>query len=168
MTKEIIRFASILLLSLAGCFLMVRYKSQKLAYIDMTKVYNDYKLTKDLDRKLKDTNQARKNILDSLAIGLKMTESSIRADQKNQELLIAYQKRREEYVMRKEQFEKDYEQQSQEYNGQILKQINQFTEEYRVSKGIDMLVGANGNGFIMAGNPDMDCSAEFIEFINKK
>ncbi|MBS1637741.1 MAG: OmpH family outer membrane protein [Bacteroidetes bacterium] len=168
MLKEIIRFVVTASVVLLACFLLVRHQSTRFAFVDMTKVYADFKLTKDLDKKLKETNQARQNILDSLSISLKMIESELKAGKKDAQLLSNYNMKREELMMRQEQFSKDFEQQSQEYNSQILKQINEKIEEYRTDKGLDIVIGANGNGFIMAGNTALDCTTGFIEFINKK
>lgn len=168
MKKELIRFVVTAAVCFTGVFIYVNYKSTKVAYIDMSKVYNDFKLTKELDKKLKETNAMRKTILDSLALAAKMFESQAKMLKDNSEAIKNYELKKEEFILKQEQFSKDYENQSQEYNAQILKQINQYSDEYRVSKGIDILIGADGSGIVMAGNSKLDLSDDFVNFINSK
>jgi len=166
MVKEIIKYGSVVLIACGLCFFMTKRYSNRIAYIDITKVYGEFKLTRELDAKLKATNEHRKTILDSLGFSIKMLETRLGLDPKNQEQLKIYQLQRQEYFTKDEQYAKDYEAQSQEYNTQILKQINEYTEKYRITKGIDVLIGANGSGFMMAADTKLDMTPDFISYIN--
>ena len=168
MVKEIIKIVAILGLTILGCFLYIRFTAVKLAYIDISKIYNEFKFTKELDFKLKATNQKRKELLDSVGLQLKMLETQINNGSKNEELIKRYEMKREEYLARQEQFSNDNAAQAQEYNEQILKQVNQYAEDFRKDKRVDIIFGANGNGVIMAGNETMDLTGEYLAYLNSK
>ena len=75
---------------------------------------------------------------------------------------------REEFMMRQQQLTGDQEAQTKQYNDQIFKQINQYVQDLRKEKKYDVVLGASGNGAVMAADEKYDITPELVEYMNQK
>jgi outer membrane protein len=136
-------------------------KESEVRYIITSKVFNDFKGTKELERKLQALQQKQKYILDSLALEIKSLESL----SKNEE---AVQKRRDVFNQLSSEFTQSNQEQQQQFTEGIWKQINQYVADYGKEKNIKLIMGANGTGSIMYADSSLNVTNGVIEFINSK
>ena len=146
---------------------MRREDPNNIAYVNVQKLYNEFYMKKELEAKLTTVQQARKTILDSLELQLKILSNTLenitKKDSEKENRFIAI---REEYVMKKKQFDEDNQAMTQQYSEQIMKQLNEYTQEYGKQKGYRYILGAEGSGGIMYASEKLDITKEVIEYVN--
>jgi Skp family chaperone for outer membrane proteins len=157
---------------LTACVFFTAYKfnsgSPNIVYVDINKLYSEFKMTKELDNKLTAVTQARKNILDSLKFDLEVLSKQLANKPDAADLKQDFIRKREDYMAKSDQFTQDDQMQTQQYQEQILKQLNQYVTDYRSEKDYDVILGTSGNGVVMAADDNFDISPEVIRYINEK
>lgn len=157
-----------LVLGLLIGFWLYSHKSPKIAHIDSSKVFSAFALTKELQNKLKNTQQSRKSILDSMEVNLNGLVAELEKNPNNQRLRKSAEGFAYNYEKKKQEFGEDDNNQTQTYNEQIWAQLNQYIQDYADTKGYDYLLGANGTGAIMGASKSYDKTEEVIVYVNNK
>jgi len=139
-------------------------QEKKSAFIDSVKVYNEFKLTKELKSKYERVSNTRQIILDSLKIELIAMESQMRANDEHAKAM--YEKKINEYKYKADMFLQDNQRLNSVYTEQVMNQLNQYIKEYGEKRGYDYIYGADGSGSLLYANQDNDISDEIIEYIN--
>lgn len=171
LSKNFYRIAAVLvtaavLLTATFYVASVAFKKQYV-WIDLNKVYNEFKLKKDLEVKFKSAESLRMRITDSLELDLKIAAKQFNYS-KNQDQQYQFELKKEELFLKKKQFEEDNEQLRRDYNGQVLTQINQYVKEYAKAKGISLVLGAEGTGTLMYAEEATEATNDVLIFINNK
>ena len=154
--------------SIAITYVVMKDRETKIAFIQVNKVYVEFRLTKELDAKIKSTQQIRKNIIDSLGMELDIVSRKLSVDIKNTELQKTFYMKKQEYLEKEKSFMQDNESQMAICNEQIFKQLNQYMEDYKDESGYDLILGATGDGVVMAANDKLDISQSMIDYVNEK
>jgi outer membrane protein len=156
----------LLIVSLAIFFYL---KFPKTAYVNTEVLYNDFILKKELEQKLK-TNQDSKNaILDSLGQELQILSEELEVKRiKEGEKVNRFNVFRRNYMIKKEEFEKQNEELSAKYSEQIWKQLNQFIKEYGDKNSYDYIYGVHGQGNLMYANESENITSQLKEYVNSK
>ncbi|MCU0436194.1 MAG: OmpH family outer membrane protein [Bacteroidia bacterium] len=151
-------------LAFAGSF-----GTQKVAYVKMEELYNSFQMKQQLEKKLKDTEQARKLMLDSARLRLQLMEDDFRQLPKADTSSFRFfnQKQREYYAM-EQQFNQDNQILAQQYTDQIWAQINQYAKDFGKQEGYDFIFGASGDGALMYANEATDLTEKMKVYINEK
>jgi len=142
--------------------------SKKQAWLDLNKLYNEFEMKKELDKKFLATENARKKITDSLELDLKLVFTQLQKDEKNKELINVFETKREYFLTRKQQLDEDSQQNRDQLYEQILNQINQYIKDLGKSENYSIIFGADGRGTVMYADDKIDITNHAIEFINKK
>ena len=146
--------------------------STKTAYVEITEVYNDFVLKKELEAKLDNLQQARKSIIDSLELQLKFASDRIMKmeprDSKKQKEIELFEQQRQEFLYKKKNFDEDNQMATQQYSDQIWKQLNQYIKDDGNEKGYDYIFGADGTGSLMFAGEENNVTREVKEYVNKK
>jgi outer membrane protein len=167
--KTIIVNSAIVIAISLGVVYFTNYKSKKYAWINISKVYGDFFLKKELENKLKIVGDERKRIIDSLELNLKLMVKKLEQDpMKNETAMEEFQAKKEKFFELKQQFEADNEQLQENYNKQVLTQINQYVKDYAEKNNWDMIFGADGTGAIMYAEGNIEITNDVIVFINTK
>ena len=156
------------LTSLGG--VMYMYMSlPKTAYVRVGYLYDNFQFKKELESKLTTIVSARKTVLDSLELHLKVLSNSIeRSSKKDGQEIEKFNQERQQYLMKKQQFEEDQQNQTKQYSDEISKQISQYVEDYGKANGYTYLYGATGNGTILSANDKYDITTTVLEYINER
>lgn len=162
---------------LAGLALLVSiaavwwsYSSRvRTGYMDIQEVYQKFDLKIDLEKKFKKVSEERKRVTDSLELSLKVMESKLRTmknipDAQAQE----YNNLRNEFLARAQQFEEDNKSLTNQYDKEILDQLNQYVKDYGKAEGYDFIFGNDGSGSVMHVNEKLNLTPQIIEYINSK
>lgn len=153
-----------------GCLILVNYLNKpKVALIEIQKVYDSFELKKELEKKFKNTQSQRKKIIDSLELDLKLLYSSLNTDGgKNVERTETFNLKKNYYLQKKQMNEEDNLALSQQYDKEILTQLNQYVKDYGKLNKYTYIFGTDGNGSIMYANEKEDISDQIILYINER
>lgn len=136
---------------------------QKTAFVQLNKVYNEFRMTKELESQFTAVENKRKQLLDSLKLQL-----NVLAAGKKPEQLQLVQEKQEVYYNYKTQFEQDNAEMTRTYTQQIMKQLSQYVREYGQQQGYAYIYGADGTGVVMHADEQLDVTDEVVQFINKR
>lgn len=141
----------------------------KTGFIDIHEVYQKFDLKKELEKKFISVRDGRKQITDSLELGLKLMETKLRAMKSiSDEQAAEFQTRRDAFIQKAREFEEDNKQLSEQYDKEILEQLNQYVKDYGAEKGYDYIYGNDSNGSLMYGDKKLEITTQVIEYINAK
>jgi len=144
----------------------------KTGYVDINKIYNDFDLKKELESKLKNVQQARKIILDSLGLKINLLSNAIKLNKSGEKekakKIEEYEAKRTEYLYKEKAFKEDNDRTSQQYSDQIWKQINQYVGDYGKEHSYTYIFGADGSGGMMYASEKSNITEEIKGYVNSK
>lgn len=144
-------------------------KRDKVAYIELNKVFEKFEFKNELEKKLLKTNELRKEKLDSLEFELNVLSKQLQAEKtKDSEKIGLFQAKRDYYFQKKQEFEEDNSALVNQYDAQILKQLTQYVNDFGKENDYSYILGADGNGTIMYGKEKNNITDEVINYINSK
>lgn len=148
-----------MLLSLAGYHLLFHNSSsgQRIAYVDNTKVFSEFNLTKDIVKKYQKDIDRQKFKVDSL-VAVLQNHSGDNSDGVAERLFIAENNKLQQLS----------EYYSSEISRQAWERINDYIREYGELNQYSLILGATGSGNIMYGDQQLDITEDFLEFANNK
>ena len=149
-------------------FLVSCTNKDKVGYINIKMVFNDFTYKKELEKELESIKNSRKFLLDSLETNLKIIRKRLADDMKNKELVAEFQAKREIFFERKERFESDEEEMVKRFDEKIINQLNSYVKEFGEREGYKLIFGANSAGNLMYADSAFDLSNSVIKFINEK
>lgn len=146
-------------------FLLLESKREKTAFIRLEKVYEDFSMKKDLEKKFKGVEEKRKSILDSLELNLTLLYQHV-SKQPTKELVNNYETMKETYFVKKQQFDEDNQKVMEQYHKQIIDKINDYASSYGKNHGYQYIYGTDGSGSLMYSNENNDVTGDFLNYIN--
>jgi outer membrane protein len=158
-----------LALLLSGFALWKSQRSGKIAFIRTEEVYNAFEMKQQLERKLKDTEKARKFILDSARVQLQFMDKDMRQLPKIDTLVLGrFNLKQREYYSMEQRFAEDNQALAKTYTDQIWTQINQYAQDFGKDKGYDYVFGASGDGTLMFARESHDVTDQVKAYINER
>ncbi|MCD6067949.1 MAG: hypothetical protein K0S33_2775 [Bacteroidetes bacterium] len=151
-----------------GLYFLLRNDSNKIAWVEVNKVYNEFDGKKELDAKFMKAESARKKIIDSLELDLKLIFNQLQISPENKEKNILFETKRSYFLNKKQELEEDSENMQANYYEQIVNQINQYAKEYGIEKKYSVILGANGEGAVMYAEEEINVTKDMITYINTK
>lgn len=159
----------ILVLIITGLVIreVIAYKNEyKIGYIDVNSVYDSFAFKKEIEAKLIHVKETRKNILDSMQLQLKVLANTLKPEVEKERML--FEAKRQEYFSKEKAFSEDNDALTREYSSQVMKQLNQYVQEYGSEHGYTYILGADGNGSLMFADKNKNITTEVLEYLNKK
>ena len=153
------------IVSLFVCFLF--FNKEKTAYVDIKKIYEEFEMKKELAEKITKVQSVRNRILDSLEMELKILSQKINL-KKTEEDVATFNVKREAFFSKKQLFQEDNQATIQDYDAKILKQLNQYIDDYGKQNNYVYILGYSGNGELLYADKRKNISDELILFINQK
>lgn len=138
--------------------------TKKFGYVTTMKVFDAFKLKKELESDYKKVQMVKQSYLDSLKLTIQ--ELMLKSKNGNNEEQISNYKKH--YLLKENQFNEENQRLFDQYNEQIWKQINQYIEDYGKENGYDYLFGASGQGTIMYAGKKEDLTKEISDYVNTK
>ncbi|MBL7930625.1 MAG: OmpH family outer membrane protein [Bacteroidia bacterium] len=151
-------------LSVFFCFAYSK-SEKKIGYVTTAKVFDGFKLKKELEGKYKRVQIARQTFLDSLKLNIQEIALKSTSTKSENERLNELRK---VYLLKEEQVNKENQRLYDEYNEQIWKQLNQYMADFGKENNYDYVLGASGQGSIMYAKESNDATTAMIEYVNKK
>lgn len=144
------------------------FTQKQQAYIDIIRVFNEFKLKKELTTKLDDIQLKRNEILDSLKIRYQATMVEFEKKDKKDVSVREIELIRQEYILKEQQFKEANENMSAQYNEQVWTQLNAYLKEYGEKSDYEFIFGANGQGSLIYARKDKEITEDVIRFVNGK
>jgi outer membrane protein len=168
MKKILLSIALCIFISLATSYLYIQSSEQKTGYMNLSVIYKEFSMKKELENTFTKIQTQRKEALDSMELELELLNKRLNAEGEEKDLVAAFEKRRENYLQYKKQFQDDNELMQQQYTEKINKQLNQYVIDYGKEKDYDYLLGGDGTGTVMFAKDGHNITEEVLEYINKK
>ena len=142
--------------------LITNNNSKKIAVVDAVKLFNSYKMKKELEGKEAAPLQFLNHQVDSLKNELTARSKTQGSDPKMMQQLYT--------VFRQAQarLDQEYQQSNQAINEQVWKRLNPQIDEYGKKHGLRLIIGANGMGSVLYNDDYYDRTQEVIDFVNKR
>ena len=155
---------------IAGVLVAVYFKSteKRMAFVKIGKVYDEFQMKKDLETKYTTVDKTRKNLMDSLELDLKLLSNKLEQGSRDQNLMLEFETKKQNYLLKKKQFEEDNNAMASQYTQQIMKQLNTYVGDYGKEKKFTYILGAEGSGVIMHADPSEDITEDVILYVNSK
>lgn len=131
--------------------------SQNIAYVNIGKLVDGYRLKKDLEGASSQDLLRIKAVIDSLELQRKVSVSPDGSSPVDQKLGRA-----------KEAFQQYYAASNQQISQKIWDRLNPLLEEYGKKNGLRLLIGANGQGTVLYGGKEVDATDDVLRFINTR
>jgi outer membrane protein len=162
-------FLSVCIVGIVVYLFLVHKPGQKVGYVSIKELYNGFEMKKQMEQKFLRTKASRDKIMDSLKFELNILLKKIDSEkEKNPNTIEEFKKKKENFYQTKSSFEEENTKLSQQFDEQILTQLNQYVKEYGKQAHFNLLLGNDGNGTLMYATDDLDHTKEVLEFINEK
>lgn len=158
-----------LMLSLASC-----QQGQKIAFVDNSKLLDDYQEKKDLEVFLKGKIDKYQHKRDSISQAFQVKAQAFEAQAKTLAPAVAQQKYSElahESQLLQQQLmaeEQAIQEESRTKMDTLLKKVKNFIKEYGKQHSYDFILGANDGGSVHYGKADKDITADIVKALNEK
>jgi len=163
----LLNVATILIIVLIGGIIIFFQNKKTIVYVDVVALNDNFLMKQDLEKKATATQMARKNIIDSMSVELKMLSKKIQTSKQTTDIQ-KFERLKELYYIRENQFVESNESQINEYKQQIWKQLQQYVKEFAEKKGIEAIIGFGDNYTVLYSTEQKDVTKELTDFINKK
>lgn len=155
------------LLALTAC-------TDKVAFVDNSKLLNDYQEKKDIEAKLKGQISAYERKRDSISMAFQTEARTFDAQAKTLPQNVAQKKYNE--LMQKSQIlqqhlqqeEQKIQMESQTQMDSLLSKVKKNIKEYGKQKGYTFILGANDGGSVLYGSEKKDITKEVTEYLNNQ
>ena len=155
------------LLALTAC-------TDKVAFVDNSKLLNDYQEKKDIEAKLKGQISAYERKRDSISMAFQTEARTFDAQAKTLPQNVAQKKYNE--LMQKSQIlqqhlqqeEQKIQMESQTQMDSLLSKVKKNIKEYGKQKSYTFILGANDGGSVLYGTEKKDITKEVTEYLNNQ
>ena len=155
------------LLALTAC-------TDKVAFVDNSKLLNDSQEKKDIEAKLKGQISAYERKRDSISMAFQTEARAFDAQAKTLPQNVAQKKYNE--LMQKSQIlqqhlqqeEQKIQMESQTQMDSLLSKVKKNIKEYGKQKGYTFILGANDGGSVLYGSEKKDITKEVTEYLNNQ
>ena len=155
------------LLALTAC-------TDKVAFVDNSKLLNDYQEKKDIEAKLKGQISAYERKRDSISMAFQTEARAFDAQAKTLPQNVAQKKYNE--LMQKSQIlqqhlqqeEQKIQMESQTQMDSLLSKVKKNIKDSGKQKGYTFILGANDGGSVLYGTEKKDITKEVTEYLNNQ
>jgi len=159
--------AIIVIFTFASC-----QQSQKIGFVDNSKLINEYQEKIDIQDKLQAKIKTYEAKRDSIrqAFQLEINEAELKSRKMSPadlQKLSQELQQKDQVIAQRDQFEQQQiAQESQSQNDSLIKKVRSFVKDYGTKNGYDFILGSNEAGSVMYGNEASDLTQEILEALN--
>jgi outer membrane protein len=170
--KIILSVLALVVAAESAILLKDHFSRSEYAFVEISALYKDFALKKDLDKQFEAIVSSKKNVLDSIELELNVISEKLKTMKENapgfKESYKEFDLKRQEYYLRMESFEKEKEQVGQQFTDQVFARLNEFIKQYGEEEQYKYIFGADGSGSLMFADKGEDITADVKEYINEK
>lgn len=135
-------------------------KMSQTVVVDVIRVFNEFNLKKDLEKRVDHNILGYRQTLDSLG-GLLQYAASRRDEHR-----VAYLK--EAYIRAEEEFGQNTDSSVNNINEVVWARLNPLIDKFGRQNNYRLIIGANGMGSVLYNVGAIDKTTDLIQFINKE
>jgi Skp family chaperone for outer membrane proteins len=151
MIKKLSLFSFLILLSCGSD----DESSHKIVFVDSTKLFEEFDMKKDYDKKIEEDLKQDAMSLDSMNVLMKNTADSN----------SIYQLRKDYYVL-EQMYNAKFEKLSTRYTKLVADRLNEYIKKFSESKKLELVV-SGGNGTILYVKETTDMTKQVVKFSNE-
>lgn len=169
-SSKILIALSVIVVALLVAVIYLFCKEDKIVYVDSVRLFEEYKMKQDFQKKIESKKAGYQKYLDSAKLDLKIRYEGMvkRKVKEGSKEAFEYVKSEQLFFMKEKEYNEEIETLSAEYTAQVWKQLNQYTKEYGEKKSYDFIFGAKGDGNLMHARASVDVTESVIKFVNDK
>lgn len=138
----------------------INTKVERVVVVDVIRVFNEFKLKKDLEKRVETPLSALSGQIDSMKA---LFEN---AQQRNDEKAV--QSYGQDLYRLQQQAQGAYELSNKNINDQVWKRLNPLIDEFGKEHKYRVIIGANGMGSVLYNDKAIDETDDLIKFVNSK
>lgn len=166
MNKIIGPVALIALCLSVTCVVMLTTRKQKIVFVNIETVYDEFSMKKELESKFENVTNMRQQILDSLKLELNILSKSI-TSKNDVEKINAFQVKRQQYALKEQSFTESTAQTNDQYKEQIWKQLSQYIKQFGKKNNYTYMLGFENKSSILYGDEAEDVTTELSAYVNE-
>jgi outer membrane protein len=167
--KITILSAAIILTVGITSFSLVKKEKDKIAFVELNRVYLDFTMKKEMEAKLQLIQEKRKVIVDSLELELRMLAGKIESKNVQSESeLNLFSHKKQEFLEMRNRFDEDNLETAKRFDEQVFAQINQYVKDYGEKNDYLMILGAEGSGSLMYAKEAINITDDVVKNINQR
>lgn len=133
-------------------------KSDSVYYVDNVKLFDGFRMTKEMKKEGEKQFNSKKATLDSLYLEIQREDLS----GQTKEILM------QEFVAKREEFDSFNKVFAQEESNKIWTRINSYTQQFSKDKNYKLIIGSSNQGDVLYADKSIDVTAELLQYVNKK
>jgi len=130
---------------------------KKTVFMDSYRVFEEFLMKKDYDKRLETELAAAQSGLDSLAAELNAALDPLK---------VAALKK--DFTVRKLAFDEQFNRISQQYTSEVYARLNDYIKAYGKKHSCGIILGSNGQGNVMYVDKGQDITKDLIAYINER
>lgn len=138
------------------------------AYIDNVSVFQEFTLTKELEKQKNDIEMKRIQVLVRLENDLDEVKSKLSETPNNKDLQYKFSRLNEEINTIIQKFDEQNLELKNKYDNEIWTKLNQYIKEYGEKNKLKIIFGVSGQGNIMYAKEGIDKTEEIIKYVNER
>lgn len=143
--------------------------SDKTVYVDVKKVFENFQMKIELQKKLENETLSHRNYLDSMMFNIQLLKNKLENKNKpTNEEIKQYNNTQSIYFDHKQEIENRIGEMTAKYDAQIIEQMTQYISDFGKINQYDLIIGKNESGNLLYGNIKRDITKEVTQFINDK
>lgn len=166
MNKLVTPIAFIALCLSITCVVILFKPKQKIVFVNIETVYDDFLLKKELEAKFDNVANLRQQILDSLKLELNIFSKTITSN-KDVDKIQMYQQKRQEYALKEQNYLENTELTNEQYKNQIWKQLSQYIKKFGKKNNYQYILGFENKSAILYGDEAEDVTKDVSDYVNK-
>lgn len=156
------------ILSGTSLFLALHDKNTQ-AYVETGRLFAEFKLSQELDKKAQLVVEARKVLTDSLYESGRKLALEIRVEgTKNENKIKLLKSIEDELTYRKQSFDEDNKKMTSENMAKVWNQLNQYVNDFGKKNHYIYIFGATGQGNLMYAEETKNVTDELIKYVNDR
>jgi outer membrane protein len=144
----------------------------KYAYVNMEKLYENFSMKRELEKKLENIHNSRKMILDSMEIQLSALSHLIgkmNPEEKiRNEKIEQFEYKKQDFFVKQKAFSEEDERVTAAYQEQISKQLTQYIGDYGKQNRFSYILGADGSNSVLFANDTEDITDQLKSYVNTR
>ena len=160
-------YVALAVLTFASC-----QQTEKIGFVDNSKLINGYQEKIDIEDKLNIKVVAFQKRTDSLrkVFQLDVNEAELKAKRMSKadiQKLSQELQQRDQILSQRVQFERQQiAQESQTQNDSLVKKVKDFVKDYGIKNGYSYILGSNEGGSVMYGKEESDLTQILLDLLN--
>jgi outer membrane protein len=148
------------------CIVLQFNQRQKIVFVNIETVYDEFVMKKELETKFETVTQLRQQILDSIKLELTILSKSL-SPKSDPDKIQEFKLKRQEFALKEQSFNESTEQTNEQYKNQIWKQLSQYIKQFGKKNKYTYMLGFENKSSILYGDEAEDVTKELSIYVNE-